>query len=438
MSSIAARAKRAIASWGNRVYPSFHISRVQIHGQDQFLLFQTVRGAIDIVSGDIVRELDRVGNSESSVLSEAELETLKRRGYLTELSASQEQEQARSILRVLSKKLQSSVELTFSFARDGQPSSSLDASDSAGIVDRLFSLANKIAGEQGTVLIRLEIASAQIDAQLMTRILDNAQARDSLVLPQVTLSALEGLTPWLKSENFRQVLIISDRKSMSLDVDSTTNNIVTCFNRQVHPAWKCHIDGMTSEQLDAMLSIFQRVRQKYPFFSLHLISDSIDEAASENRVTVNGTSLPFISPDNEPVLNTLWSFMRLPQRINYKPFFARGSHKLTCDLETKRVTYESSRGGDAIDGLEQIEARFEGPIARPPVDPEATNALIEDRLSCKYALVCGSNCGIYECPGSDGRQCAEMYERRLEQVLPLLFFNLQKFSRQAVAGSTNG
>lgn len=399
------------------IYPSFHISHVQIPSLDQFLLFQTMRGAVDIVAGEVMRELDHFGESDST-LSETEIETLKRRGYLTELSAREEQEQARTILRVLSEKLQSPVELVFRFPRS-QPVVDVD-----DIIDTLFSLVNKIAGEQATVLIRLEIDHPYIDAQLITRILDEAQAHNGVVLPQVTIAALEALTPWVKSENFRQVLIISDRESLSLDIDSTANSIINFFNRQVHPAWKCHVNGMTSEQLETMLSVFKRVRQIYPFFSLHLISDRVDD----NRVTVNGTSLPFISQENETVLNTLWSLIRLPQRINYKPFFAPGPHKLICDLDTKQVTYEPATGKDTIECFEQIKARFNDLTAQPPVKPEA--ALIENRLSCKYALICGSSCGIHECPGGDERQCAEVYERRVQQVLPLLLFNLQKCSQQ--------
>jgi len=124
------------------------------------------------------------------------------------------------------------------------------------------------------------------------------------------------------------------------------------------------------------------------------------------------------------------SFIWLPQRINYKPFFAPGPHKLTCDLDTNRVTYEPATGRDKIECLEQIRARFNDATAQPPVKPDATKALIDDRLSCKYALICGSNCGIHECAIGDGRQCGEVYEQRLRQVLPLLFFNLQKCSQQ--------
>lgn len=414
---------------------SFHLSQLQIPQLDQFLLFQTMRGAVDIVPGELVRELEHFGGSELTALSEAELETLKRRGYLTDLSAEHQQEQARTILRVLSENLQSLVELTFRFQPDGEHASSQAAPD-LELVDELFSLADKIAGEQGVVLIHLEISAAHLDAQLMSRILDRAQAHNSMVIPQLTLAGLEALTPWLKSENFRHALLTTDAESMSLAVERTASHIINFFNQQIHPSWKCNINGMSAEQLEAMLLIFERVRQKYPFFKLHLVSDGIDEATVDNWITINGTALPFISADNESVLSTLLSFILMPNRINYKPFFAPGSHKLTCALETKRVTYESATGEELVEGFNHIRARFEEPVERPAINVEAAT-LIPERVFCKYALVCGCNRGINECSAGDVQQCTEVYERRLQQVLPLLLFNLQKSRRLAAEGATS-
>lgn len=414
------------------VYRSFHLSHVQIPQLDRFLLFQTMRGAIDIVPGEIVRELEQFGGSQSSSLSEAEIETLKRRGYLTELSAEQEQEQARTILRVLSGNLPSLVELTFRFQHDSEhPSSTQDAAD---LVDHLFSLAKKIAGEQGNVLTHLDIPSAQIDARLMDGILDRAQADNSVVLPQLTIGGFEALAPWLKSENFRHAVLTTDRENMSLDAENVANDIINFFKQQVHPSWKCNINGMSAEQLEAMLSIFRRVRQKYPFFSLHLVSDNINaEATTDGLLTINGASLPFISMDNEAVLGTLMSFILMPSRINYKPFFAPDSHKLTYALTTEQVTYASATGKEWIEGFDRIRAHFAETPSLPAMNAGATAAPIEERAFCKYALVCGSSCGRSECSASDERLCAEIYERRLQQVLPLLLFNLQKSGEQAAA-----
>jgi len=402
---------------------------------DQFLLFQTMRGAIDIAPGEIIRGLGHLGDSEVSALSEAEIETLKRRGYLTELSAQEEQEQARTILRVLSEKLHSPVELTFRLQTDGGRQSSQDDNDAAGLIDKLFSLADKTADEPVRVVTNVEIPFAHINAQLMTRILDQAQAHNSMVLPQLAFAGCEALTPWLKSENFRHALLISDRDNLSLAVENAANKIINFFDQQVHPSWKCNISGMSSQQLETILLIFERVRQKYASFTLCLVGDAIDETAIDNWVTINETSLPFISPENEIVLSTLFSFVLMPNRINYQPFFAPGSHKLTCVFETKQVTYESPCGEKIIGEFDQIGAGFEESIRPTAGDKAATMALIQQRVSCKYALLCRCNPGVSECSSGNGLQCADVYERRLRQVLPLLLFNLKKSKPRAVAGA---
>jgi len=404
---------------------------------DQFLLFQTMRGAIDIAPGDIIRGLGHLGDSEVSALSEDEIETLKRRGYLTELSPQQEQEQARTILRVLSEKLQSPVELTFHLQTDGGRQSSQDDSAAASLIDRLFSLADRIADEQGRMVTNVEIPFGHINAQLMTRILDQAQAHNSMVLPQLTFAGFEALTPWLKSENFRHALLVSDRENLSLAVEDAANKIISFFDQQVHPSWKCNISGMSSRQLETILLIFERVRQKYASFTLCLIGETIDETASDNWVTINETSLPFISPENEIVLSTLFSFVLMPNRINYQPFFAPGSHKLTCVLESKQVTYESPTGEKIVGEFDQVEASFEESITPPAVDNAAAEALIQQRVSCKYALLCRCNPDTSECSPGISLKCTEVFEQRLRQVLPLLLFNLKKNKPRAVAGGYN-
>jgi hypothetical protein len=72
------------------VYPAFHLSYVQIPQSDLYLLFQAMRGAVDIVPRKFVQELERFGSSDTNGLSDAEIDTLKRRGYLTDLSPEKE------------------------------------------------------------------------------------------------------------------------------------------------------------------------------------------------------------------------------------------------------------------------------------------------------------------------------------------------------------
>lgn len=405
------------------VYPSFHLSYVQIPQTDLYLLLQTLRGAVDIVSGEFVQELERFGSSAATGLSETEVDTLKRRGYLTELPAEQELERASTILRVLSRNLQPLVELTFNLA-----ASSCDSSD---LVDKLFSLANTIAGEQGSIKVSLEISSAAIDEQVMSRIFDQAQRHRSALVPRLTIAGFETLTPWLKSENFRQALLISDRENMSLAVESVANSIINSFKQQVHLLWRCDVEGMDPEQLAAVVGIIGRVREKYPFFTTRLISDHAVQTTTDNWLTVDGTYLPFVSPDNEAVLNTLLSLVLTPNRINYYPFFAPDAHMLTAELCSKRVSYRSPSGEEVNGELDEIVANVESAMATTKTDSAVLP--IEERVSCKYALICGCRRGMNGFP-NDGQECAAVYEERLRQVLPLLVFNLQDWKSRA-AGS---
>jgi hypothetical protein len=405
---------------------------VQIPAQDQFLLFQTIRGAIDIVPGEIARELSHFGNSKSGTLNEAEIESLKKRGYLTELSAAQEQEQVRTILRVLAEKLQSNVELTFHFP-DSPKSTHQDLSDTADLIENLFLLANKIAGEQGGILTHLETSSTPIDPQLITRILDQAHNYNSLVLPRLPITALKELRPWLKSENFRHVSLVSKREDFPLDVETTVDEIINAFNHQVYPSWQGNITGMSEKQLEALLLIFERVRQKYPFFALHLVSDAIAETAIDNWVSINGTSLPYINPKNAAVLNTLLTFVLMPNRINYTPFFAPGPHKLNCVLGTEQVTYESPSGEELVGEFDQVQMYLKDLLTRSTTNAIETAALIQESSACRYALICGCSAKTNECTAGLP-QCTAVYEQRLQQVLPLFLFNLQK-TRHRAAGA---
>ena len=401
------------------VYPAFHLSYVQIPQSDLYLLLQAMRGAIDIVPREFVQELERFGSSDANGLSEAEIDTLKRRGYLTDLTAKQELEQASTILNLLSRNLQPLVELTFDL--------SVSSSDSSDLVDELFSLANNIAGEQGTIKVYLEISSAPLDEQVMARILDRARLYRTTANPRLTIAGFQALTPWLKSENFRQALLVSDRESLSLAVDSVAENIINFFKQQIQLLWRCDIEGMSPEQLAAVLAIIQRVREKYPFFNTRLISGKLAVETIENFIPIDGTFLPYISPDNESVLNMLLSLVLTPKRVNYTPFFAPDAHQLSCELHSKCVSYKSPSGDEVIDDLDEIMARVESANATPALTP-----LIQERVTCKYALICGCQSGMNgSC--NDQKECAAVFEQRLRQVLPLLVFNLQQWKGRAAS-----
>ena len=407
------------------VYPAFHLSYVPIPQSDLYLLLQAMRGAVDIVLREFVQDLEHFGSSDANGLSDAEIDMLKRRGYLTDLPPEQELEQASTILNLFSRNLQPLVELSFDL--------SVSSGDSSDLVDKLFLLANSIAGEQGAIKVYLEISPAPVDEQVMARILDQAHLYRSTVIPRLTIAGFKTLTPWLKSENFRQALLISDRESLSLAIDSVANNNINFFKQQIQLVWRCDLDGMSPEQLAAVVAIIQRVREKYPFFNTRLISGKLGVDTTENFIPIDGTFLPYISPDNEPVFNTLMSLVLMPKRINYYPFFFPDAHKLACELHSKRVNYKSPSGDVVSGGLDEIMARVESANATQAIKAEAP--LIQERVTCKYALICGCQSGMNGC-SNDRKECAAVFEQRLHQVLPLLVFNIQQWKGRA-ASATN-
>jgi len=405
------------------VYPAFHLSYVPIPQSDLYLLLQAMRGAIDIVPREFVQELERFGSSDSNGLSDAEIDTLKRRGYLTELSPEQELEQAATILNVLSRNLQPLVELTFDL--------SVSSDGSSDLIEKLFSLGKNLAGEQGTIAVHLEISSAPIDEQVMARILEQARLYRSAVVPRLSTDGFETLTPWARSENFRHALLVSDRKSLSVAVDSIANNIINFYKQQIHLTWNCDIDGMSAEQLAAVIAIIKRVREKYPFFNTRLISGKLAVDTIENFIPVDATFLPYISPDNEPVLNMLLSLVLTPKRINYHPFFIPNAHKIAAELHSKRVIYTSPSRAEVSGDLDEMTARVES--AKATSATALDMALIQERVNCKYALVCGCQSGMNG-DVKNQKECAADFEQRLRQVLPLVVFNLQQWKGRAAAG----
>lgn len=404
------------------VYPAFHLSYVPIPQSDLYLLFQAMHGAVDIVPREFVQELERFGSSGTNGLSDVEVDTLKRRGYLTDLPPEQELEQASTILNILSRNFHPVVDLTFNL--------SISSDDSSELVDKLFSLAKSIAGDQGGTNVHLEISSAPINEQVMTRILDQACLNRSTVIPRLTIAGFETLTPWLKSENFHQALLVSDSESLSLTVDSVADNIINFFKQQILLVWRCDIDGMSREQLAAIVAIIERVREKYPFFNTRLISGKLAMEAIESFIPIEGTFLPYISPDNEPVLNMLLNLVLTPKRINYYPFFINAPHKLDCELHSRRVSYKSPFGDEVSGGLDEIMARVESAKAEPALTAEKLP--IQERVACKYALICGCKSGMNG-SANDQKECAAVFEQRLRQVLPLLVFNLQQWKGRAAS-----
>jgi hypothetical protein len=391
---------------------------------------------VDVVSGEILRGLEHFDDSEECQLTKAELETLTRRGYLTDTPAEEEQKQARDILRVLAEKQSASVELFFYIPSRSQQVQPHDSPDDA-LVAELFSLAEQMTGGQSPVVTQFDISVTDFDGSLTDMVFKEAQAHDSLLLPHLTFAGLHGICPLLKSENFRHIVLKTDAGSMTSDLDEVVADIIRVFEQQIHPAWKCNVDGMSTQQLEAVLSIFERVRRKYPFFKLTLLSEQLDVTVTPEPLSINDQPLPFISVSNEAVFGTLLSFILAPNRINYRPFFQPDAHKLTCDLATNRVTYQGGASSEVVESLGAIKTRVAAELDRHGMNVREALEQIADNPFCKYALVCGCQRGMRGRVGQSGEGCAADYEGRLRQVIPLLLFNLrQKDAARAVHSKT--
>jgi hypothetical protein len=410
---------------------------VQISQSDQYLLFQTMRGAVDVVSGEILRGLERFDDSVGSdecPLTRAELETLTRRGYVTDTSIEEEQRQGQDILQVLAEKQTVPLELFFSVPSGDRQTQPHESPDGA-LIAELLSLAEQITGGRSPIITQLDINGTVPNASLMDAVLRAAQAHDSLLLPRLTFAGLQGMGAWLKSENFRHIVLMTDAGNMTLDPHEVAANIIRVFEQQIHPMWKCDVDGMSTRQLEAVLSIFESVRRKYPFFKVTLLSSQLADTVTPEPLPVNGQSLPFISTDNEAVFGTLLSFILTPNRINYRPFFQLDAHKLTCDLGTNRVTYQSGASLEVVENPSAIKARVAAELAQHGAHAREASAQILGNSFCKYALVCGCQRGLRGRAEQSSEECATAYEGRLRQVIPLLLFNLQQKNSARVVNS---
>lgn len=409
---------------------SYHFSHVPVSHSDQYLLFQTLRGAVDVVSGEVAAALKNFQDSDGESLTQAEAETLQRRGYLTEQTPEQERELARDILRLLSKNLPRVVELDFRF-----PAGAAESAPDDAWLDESYSLAGRLAGEGGAVVVGLEITTPHVEARALEAVLQRAAASSYTVLPRLTLGSLGAMTPWLKSENFRQALITTDIASPPEDdAAGQAAHIINFFNRQIHPVWKCHVDGMSEAQLGTVIAITESVRRKYPFFRVYPTSASLEQTAEPRLMGVNGSQLPYISAGNEALLSTLMRFILMAGKVNYRPFFQPEPAKIIATFEDRRLSFQEGRGAETVEGLAEISARAaQRERAGGGGDMWDAVARSPSRLDCKYALVCGCAQGR-DAPAEEmTRECSGSFEQRLRQVLPLLLFNLPGNWRPAEA-----
>jgi hypothetical protein len=396
---------------------SSHFVCVPIRQTNRYLMFHTLRGAVDLVSDEIGLALER-GEEINSMLSEVEAESLKRRGYLTGQTREQEEEQSHAALSIAARNTRPSVELIFRFPSSA-PYRTAEGSDR---LDEFFSVAADL--EQGglLVLVKLEISSPEVDRELMDRILEVAIARDYAIILEVTMAGIDALWPWLKSENFRHVTLISDKSNMSPDAGRIAEKIALFFERQVYVSWKCNVDGLSAEQIDAVRAIRDRVRQKYSNFILLLLSDEREGEAEPYSLPSGGGHLPVVNSENVGVLLTMLRFVTRSDLINYNPFFSLEPDKLIYDLASEELFYQSAGSEVSLSDVNELRQYIRIPEERP-----LSLEIIEQGSacpSCKYALVCGRD-WIGKCGYPDINRCAASFEQRLKQVLPLLFFNLQ-------------
>lgn len=403
------------------MHVSYHFATVPVPQTDRYVLFQTLRGAVDIVPADIALSLERSEHLASTSLSESEADLLTRRGYLTEQAPEQERQQSRAALRIAAQQIRPSVEMIFRFP----PDSSLTAESAAGAdqIAEVFSIGTELAGEEGLLMVSLEITTPEVDREVMNHIVGAANQRDYPLLPQITIDGLGALGPWLRSENFRQVTLSTNSSNMSLDVQTVTQKIVDCFENQVYVSWKCTVDEMSAEQMGAVRAICEGVRQKYSNFILLPLSEKCETASAASSIDI-GNDLPVIRTENAVVLSTLLRFITLPAMINYNPFFHTDPDKLILDLGNTRLSYQSAKGEAPIEGADAVRRHAASLTAQKSENLWEAIEQTSDCPACKYALVCGRD-WIGTCGYSTIDQCAASFEHRMEQVLPLLFFNLR-------------
>jgi hypothetical protein len=404
------------------MHTSIHLTQVQIPNSENNLLLHTLRGALDIIPQEVANAVQNFDES-AGLLSEAEIKTLKQRGYLTEQTVQQELDQAQAVMRLASKNFRRLVELTFPLPRPlaDAPARKVDRSDIEGI----FSLGSKMAGDEGMVVVCLDISSREIEADSTRNILEAALERDYPIMPSVTIGGLDVLSSWGKSEYFNQATLVSDSSVELSDFDGLAAKIIDLFERQIHTSWTCKIDGMSAAQLEAILGVREQVRLKYPNFIVCLLANECEGTGAPGMVTVGGFKIPFMSLENETILRTLLRFILMPNVVNYKPFFQPPNQKLEIDLENQILTYEEGSGKTFKGGPDEMRAYLETELAHRGTAnlwEEAQSAA--ECLACKYALVCGRD-WFGQGGFPEAQQCARSFEQRIAQTLPLLLFMLR-------------
>jgi len=415
------------------MHTSYHVAFVPIPQSDRHLIFHTLKGAVDLIPEELVTILRQFDGNSAASLSEQELETLAKRGYLTDETPEQEQEQAQTVLRLAAKNLRPVVEIAFRFSSDGSPEADTPADPET--IDEVFLLGASAAKREQLVSVALEVTVPEIAPHLFERILNNAAERDYTIVPVVTPQGLTALKPWRKSQNFQVVILETDSSNMPVDAAELYESILSYFERQIHIGWRCDIDGLSAAQVAAVAVVRQQVREKYPSFMACLVSEATDGTAAVGYIADNGSRVPYISADNESVLKTLFRFLTTPRLVNYTPFFQPEAARLVFSVATKQLSYESP-AKEAVVGFAAVRAALELEHQQTPIDFWPPRGGASDCLSCRYSLVCGRD-WISDYGYDTTLECAGLFERRLQQVLPLLLFNARGNLRPPAATGKN-
>lgn len=413
---------------------STHLARIQIPQSERTLLWQTLRGAVDIVPEEVALAVKNFDDT-SDALTEAEIKTLKQRGYLTDSTPEQEFEQAHAVMRLAAKNFRPVVELTFRFPRfeTGDMPCALDDA----ILEEGFSLASTLAGDEGTVVVHFEIPPSAFDATFTKPLLQSALGHGCTVMPTATISNLGALGKWNGSEYFNHLMMTADGTNQLSEFEGLAAHIINLFERQIHVSWICKTDGMSAEQLKAVLSVREQVRQKYSNFVVYLFADQHEGTGAAGRLDIDGTEVPYVSSENEDILGTIMRFVLMPGIINYRPFFQPQVKKLYVDLPTRQMTYDSGTNLPFVGSLEEVRARVEEETrqTRDPLNLWERAQDATECLSCKYSLVCGRDWLVRD-GLLNAQHCAHSFEQRLEQTLPLLLFLLRGSWRPPAASKT--
>jgi hypothetical protein len=364
-----------------------------------------------------------------SSLNKEESEALLRRGYLIDDFSESEEQQGRKALEITAAKLKRGCDLVFRFApvrsSAGQPPVG------AQQVDQVFAVLEKAKIPRQCVAVILDVAAGEIDPTVVERILLNSSGRDYSVVPIFNIDGMRALRRWISSQNFRVARLDANKSDMPADMEELAALIVDYYEHQVHVGVMCNVDGWSDAQLKVVSELREIIRRKYPFFMLWLTSESQDGVEEPGFVSAGGVQMPYISKNNEAVLNGLFRSITSPKTVNYTPFFQPEPAKLTMDVATNEAVYERPGRKGVVKGLAEVERAIVGDFTEDEMllDPEKAAQC----LSCKYALVCGRN-WLEEHGYSSAGECAAAYERRIQNILPSLFYNIRGNLRRTDAG----